>query len=165
MFEPHLDPMARGEACCDYVSRGIAYSGGKIFMNTLDGQTIAVDAETGHEVWRQKMTNIHVGETMTMAPIVIKDHVIIGNAGSQLGARGWIAALDVNTGAISWKAYSTGSEVDCKIGPELHPFYESDRGIDLGFKSWPGDHWKIGGGTVWGWISYDPDLDLLFHGS
>jgi len=164
-YEPHPDPMSRGEACCDYVSRGIAYSAGKIFMNTLDGQTIAVDAETGREIWRQKMTNIHVGETMTMAPLVIKDHLLVGNAGSQLGARGWIAALNVNTGAIVWKAYTTGSDKDCLIGPEFHPFYEKDRGTDLGLKTWPGDQWKIGGGTVWGWLSYDPELDLLYYGT
>lgn len=159
------DPMSRGEACCDYVSRGAAYAEGKVFFNTLDGQTIAVSAETGQQVWRRKLGNIHVGETMTMAPLVVKNRVIVGNSGSQLGVRGWIAGLDINTGEIAWKAFSTGSDSDCLIGPNFHPFYDMDRGKDLGLATWPGDQWKLGGGTVWGWISYDPELDLIFHGT
>ena len=102
---------------------------------------------------------------MTMAPFIAQGRVIVGNAGSQLGVRGWIAALDPATGAIVWKAFNTGSDADCLIGPAFKPFYDMDKGKDLGITSWPPDQWKVGGGTVWGWISYDPELDLLFHGT
>lgn len=164
-YDPHPDAASQGEACCDYVNRGIAYADGRIFMNTLDGQTAAVDAKTGRELWKRKLCDISVGETMTMAPIVVNGKVIVGNAGSQFGARGWIQALDSKTGQTAWKAFNTGSDADCLIGDKFHPFYDQDRGKDLGIKTWPGEQWKLGGATVWGWISYDADLKLLFYGT
>jgi len=91
--------------------------------------------------------------------------VLVGNSGGEFGVRGWLTALDSESGKIVWKAYSTGPDKDVLIGPNFHPFYESDRGADLGVKSWPPDMWKIGGGTVWGWISYDPELDLIYYGT
>ncbi len=164
-YEAKTASAAQGVACCDYVNRGVAYSDGKIFMNALDARTIAVDASTGQEVWQRQLGDINAGETMTMAPLVIGDKVIVGNAGSQLGARGWIQALDAKTGRTIWKAFSTGSDSDCLIGNGFHPYYAMDQGKDLGINSWPSDLWKIGGGTVWGWLSYDPELDLLFYGT
>ena len=77
----------------------------------------------------------------------------------------WLTALDLNTGKIAWRAYSTGPDKDVLIGSSYKPFYASDRGTDLGLTTWPGDAWRIGGGTVWGWISYDPDLDLIYYGT
>jgi PQQ-dependent dehydrogenase (methanol/ethanol family) len=164
-FDPKPAPAAQGVACCDHVSRGIAFCDGKILLNTLDAQTIGIDASTGAEVWRRKLGDISIGETMTMAPFVVGHEVIVGNAGSQLGVRGWIQALNVSDGTTIWKAFNTGPDVDCLIGPNFHPFYEMDRGKDLGVNTWPGEQWKIGGGTVWGWISYDPQLDLIFYGT
>jgi PQQ-dependent dehydrogenase (methanol/ethanol family) len=164
-YEAKPAAAAKGEACCDHVCRGAAYFDGKIFFNTLDGQACAVDANTGQEVWKKPLCNINVGETMTMAPIVVKGKVIVGNAGSQFGARGWIQALDAKSGATVWKAYNTGPDSDCLIGNSFHPYYDSDKGKDLGVTTWPPEQWKIGGGTVWGWISYDPQLDLLFYGT
>jgi PQQ-dependent dehydrogenase (methanol/ethanol family) len=164
-YEPKPDAAAQGEACCDHVSRGIAWVDGKVIMNTLDAQTAAVDAATGREIWKRKMGDIRVGETMTMAPFVVDGKVIVGNSGSQFGARGWIAALDVATGKVLWKAFNTGPDHDCLIGEKFKPFYAKDRGKDLGVSTWPGSQWKIGGGTVWGWISYDPELKLLYHGT
>jgi PQQ-dependent dehydrogenase (methanol/ethanol family) len=163
-FEPKPESAALGEACCGAITRGAAFADGKIFFNTIDGQSVAVD-ENGNEVWRTKLADFTKGETINMAPIVVKGKVIVGNSGSQFGARGWIAGLDVNSGKIIWKAYNTGPDSDCLVGTSFHPFYGQDRGKDLGTKTWPGDQWKIGGGTVWGWISYDPELDLLFHGT
>jgi len=164
-YEAKPDPASRGEACCDYVARGCAYSDGKVIINTLDCHTIAIDAQTGKEVWNRLLGDIHKGETMTMAPIVVDGKVIVGDSGSQFGVRGWIAALDVKSGEVVWKAYNTGSDRECLIGDQFHPFYAMDQGKDLGIKTWPGDQWKLGGGTVWGWISYDPVLNLLFHGT
>src|SRR5438067_5502921 len=150
-FEPNPNANAQGVACCDVVNRGVAYSDGKIFMNTLDGQTIAVEAATGKEVWRTKLGDIKKGETITMAPLVVKDKVLVGNSGGELGVRGWLVALDTKTGKEAWRAWSTGPDKDVLIGPDFKPFYAKDRGKDLGVKSWPADGWKIGGGNVWGW--------------
>src|SRR5204863_1220142 len=90
--------------------------------------------------------------------------VFVGNAGGELGVRGWLTALDAATGRIAWRAYSTGPDKDMLIGPEFKPFYAVDRGPDRGVKTWPPEAWKIGGGTVWGWLSYDPETKLVFDG-
>ncbi|RZL31941.1 MAG: PQQ-dependent dehydrogenase, methanol/ethanol family, partial [Rubrivivax sp.] len=164
-FEPRPDAGAQGVACCDVVNRGVAYADGKVFMNTLDTQTIAVDAETGREIWRTKLGDIAKGETVTMAPLVVKDKVLVGNSGSEMGVRGWLTALDTKTGKVAWRAFATGPDKDVLIGPNFKPFYEGDRGTDLGVKTWPSEAWKIGGGTAWGWISYDPGLDLIYYGT
>ncbi|MGH6648236.1 methanol/ethanol family PQQ-dependent dehydrogenase [Aquabacterium sp.] len=164
-FDPKPDAGSQGMACCDVVNRGVAYADGKIFMNTLDTQTIAVDANTGKEVWRTRLGDIGKGETVTMAPLVVKGKVLVGNSGSEMGVRGWLTALDAATGKIAWRAYSTGPDKDVLIGPRFKPFYEQDRGKDLGVSTWPPDAWKIGGGTAWGWISYDPELDLIYYGT
>jgi PQQ-dependent dehydrogenase (methanol/ethanol family) len=164
-FEPQPASAAQGVACCDTVNRGAAYANGKVFFNTLDDQTIAVDAKTGQEVWRTKLGDIKQGETMTMAPLVVKDKVLVGNSGGELGVRGWITALDAGTGKIAWRAYSIGPDADVLIGDQFHPFYEQDRGTDLGVKSWPPEAWKIGGGTVWGWVTYDPAANLVYYGT
>jgi PQQ-dependent dehydrogenase (methanol/ethanol family) len=164
-YQPHPAPRAVGIACCDVVNRGASYADGKIIYNTLDAQTIAVDAQTGRELWRTRVGDINVGETVTMAPLVVKDKVIVGNSGGELGVRGWVLALSVADGHELWRAYNTGPDRDVKIGPEFRAFYAKDRGADLGVKTWPADQWKLGGSTVWGWISYDPALDLIYYGT
>jgi PQQ-dependent dehydrogenase (methanol/ethanol family) len=164
-YEPKPAQAAQGVACCDFVNRGAAYTDGKVIYNTLDAQTVAVDAETGKELWKTKLGEINKGETITMAPLVVKDKVLVGNSGGEFGVRGWITALDVSSGKIVWRAYSTGPDAECLIGPNFKPFYKQDQGKDLGVESWPPDAWKTGGGTVWGWISYDPELNLIYHGT
>jgi PQQ-dependent dehydrogenase (methanol/ethanol family) len=164
-FNPKPDAAAQGEACCDTVNRGPSYSNGRIFFNTLDGQTIALDAATGKEAWRTKLADYTKGETMTMAPLVAKGRVLVGNSGGEFGVRGWLTALDEKTGKIAWRAYSTGPDKDILLGDDFKPFYEADRGKDLGVTTWPPDAWKVGGGAVWGWVSYDPDLDLVYYGT
>jgi lanthanide-dependent methanol dehydrogenase len=164
-YEPKPARSAQGVACCDVVNRGAAYANGRIFYNTLDMHTVAVDAGSGKEIWKTKLGEISRGETMTMAPAVAGDKVLVGNSGGELGVRGWITALDAGSGKIAWRAYNTGPDKDVLIGPDFKPFYEQDRGEDLGVKTWPPDHWKIGGGTVWGWVNYDPELGLVYHGT
>jgi PQQ-dependent dehydrogenase (methanol/ethanol family) len=164
-FNPHPDPAALGVACCDSVNRGPAFGDGKIVFNTLDGQTIALDAATGREVWRTKLGNIKIGETITMAPLIAKDKVLVGNSGGEFGVRGWLTALNLEDGSIAWKAWSTGPDKDVLIGPDFHPFYAMDRGRDLGVKTWNSDQWKKGGGNVWGWVSYDPASNLVYYGT
>jgi lanthanide-dependent methanol dehydrogenase len=96
---------------------------------------------------------------------VVRNRVIVGNSGGELGVRGWIAGLDADTGQVAWRAYNTGPDRDVLIGRDFRPFYESDRGADLGVTTWPPEAWRQGGGTVWGWLSYDPDLNLIYHGT
>ncbi len=164
-FTPNPTPLAIGKACCDTVNRGGAYADGKIIYNLLDDHTVAVDVRTGKEVWRTKMGNPETGETMTMAPFVIGNKVLVGNSGGEMGVRGWIAALDVKTGKELWRAYSTGPDADVKIGADFKPFYSWMQGKDLGVSTWPKDAWKHGAGAVWAWISYDPDLNLIYYGT
>ena len=164
-YEPGTARAAKGVACCDVVNRGAAYDDGRIFYNTLDVHTVAVDAATGRELWRTKLGDINRGESMTMAPLVVKGKVLVGNSGGEFGVRGWITALDAANGEIAWRGYSTGPDSIVLIGGDFRPFYEADRAKDLGVTTWTPDQWMLGGGAVWGWISYDPDLDLIYHGT
>ena len=164
-FDPKPDPAARGVACCDVVNRGAAYADGRLFFCTLDNQVLALDARTGQALWRRRLGDAATGQSMTMAPLVVRDKVLVGNDGAEFGVRGFIAALDVATGAERWRAYSTGPDSDVRIGRAFAPFYADDRGGDLGVATWPPGAWKIGGGTVGGWLSYDAQLDLLYHGT
>ena len=164
-FDPQPQPLARGVACCDGVNRGAAYDAGRVFITTLDTQVVAVEAQSGRELWRRRLGDISRGETITMAPLVVKGKVLVGNSGGEMGVRGWIAALDAASGRELWRAYSTGPDRDVLIGPSFRPYYAADRGTDLGEKTWPGEAWKTGGGNVWGFLAYDPQLDLLYHGT
>jgi lanthanide-dependent methanol dehydrogenase len=164
-YEPKPAPAAQGVACCDVVNRGAAYADGRVVFNLLDAHTVAVDARTGRELWKTKLGDIGRGESMTMAPLIVRDRVLVGNSGGELGVRGWLTALDLRTGAIAWRAYHTGPDRDMLIGSGFRPFYAADRVPNLGVTTWPSEAWRIGGGTVWGWISYDPDLDLVYYGT
>ncbi|MDF2774220.1 MAG: mxaF [Geminicoccaceae bacterium] len=164
-YNPKPAAAAQGVACCDVVNRGAAYADGRIFYNTLDNQTVAVDAQTGREVWRTQLGDINKGETMTMAPLVVKGKVLVGNSGGELGIHGWLTALDASTGAIAWRAYHTGPDSLVLIGPRFKPYYKADQGKDLGVTTWPPDKWRQGGAGAWGWISYDAELDLVYYGT
>jgi PQQ-dependent dehydrogenase (methanol/ethanol family) len=164
-YQPHPLSESQGVACCDVVNRGPVHANGRIFFNTLDNHTVAVDARTGKEVWKTKVGEISRGETMTMAPLAVKGKVLVGNSGGELGVRGWLTALEADTGKIAWRAYSTGPDADVLIGLQFKPFYAQDRAADLGVTTWPPDLWRIGGGTVWGFLSYDPELDLIYYGT
>jgi PQQ-dependent dehydrogenase (methanol/ethanol family) len=164
-YKPKPALAAQGVACCDVVNRGAAYADGRVFFNTLDGYTAAVNAADGREIWKTKVGDINLGETLTMAPIVVKGKVLVGNSGGEFGVRGWLTALNAADGTLAWRAFSTGPDADILIGERFRPFYDADRAKDLGVSTWPSDHWKIGGGSVWGWLSYDPELDLVYHGT
>jgi PQQ-dependent dehydrogenase (methanol/ethanol family) len=164
-YDPKPAASAQGVACCDVVNRGVFYDNGRIFLNTLDGYAIALDANTGAEIWRTQLGDINKGETITMAPLVADGKVLVGNSGGEMGVRGWLTALDAASGKIAWRAYSTGPDKDVLIGPDFKPFYPIDQGKDLGVKTWPAEAWKIGGGAPWGWISYDPELKLIYYGT
>ena len=143
-YNPKPLRAAQGVACCDVVNRGLSYADGMLFFNTLDNRTIALDAATGRERWATLLGDINKGETMTMAPLVVKGRVLVGNSGGELGVRGWLTALDAASGSIVWRAYSTGPDRDVLIGPRFMPFYDHLEGQDLGVHSWPGEAWKQG---------------------
>ncbi|MGH9605844.1 MAG: PQQ-dependent dehydrogenase, methanol/ethanol family [Terracidiphilus sp.] len=164
-FHPHPNPFAMGKAFRDVVDRGASYADGNIIYNTLDAYTVAVDAKTGKLVWKTQIGDIQNGETLTMAPTVVNNIVFVGNSGDNFGVRGALTALDAHTGKILWKAYSTGPDSDVRIGPDFKPFYAKDRGKDLGVATWTPGQWERGGGAVWGWISYDPELNLIYYGT
>ncbi|MFL6538497.1 MAG: methanol/ethanol family PQQ-dependent dehydrogenase [Chthoniobacterales bacterium] len=164
-YKPQPASAAQGVACCDTVNRGCVFSNGKLYFNTLDDFTVCVDANTGKEVWKTKVGEINHGESMTMAPLVVKDKVYVGNSGGEFGVRGWLKALDANNGKVVWTAWSTGPDADCLIGSDFKPFYEKERGKDLGLTTWPPNRWQIGGGTVWGWVTYDPESNLIYYGT
>ncbi len=165
-FTPPSNGVATAKGCCDVVNRGASYSAGKIVFNTLDGKTIALDAATGAQLWSTQLADPTAGATLTGAPIVADGVVIVGNAGGEFGVRGWVTGLSLATGAQKWRAFSTGPDADVRIGAGFKPFYAKDQGTDLGTTSWGGtDMWQHGGGTVWSWITYDPETDLLFYGT
>jgi PQQ-dependent dehydrogenase (methanol/ethanol family) len=161
-------------ACCDLVNRGLAYHpSGKLYIQLLAGELLALDARTGKQLWRSRhpdrsgsgpeATDYKAGATMTNAPIVIKDIVIAGISGGEFGVRGRISAFDANTGRHMWTMYSTGPDAEVGIEGDANANYASHRGRDLGVSTWQGDEWKRGGGTTWGWYSYDPTMNLLFY--
>jgi len=165
IYQPNPDARSQGVACCDVVNRGGSYGDGKIVYATLDAQVVAVDAASGKEAWRTRIGDPNKGETITMAPLVVKNHVFVGNSGGELGVRGKTTALNLSDGTVVWTAYHTGPDKDVLIGDDFKPFYKKDQGKDLGVTSWTKDQWKLGGATQWGWISYDPELNLLFYGT
>lgn len=165
VYKPNPRPIAMGKACCDTVNRGGAWADGKLVYNLLDGHTVAVDTKTGQEVWRTLIGQPAQGLTLTMAPLIVGDKVFVGVSGGELGVRGFLEALSLKDGHELWRAYSTGSDKDVLIGPEFHPFYQFMQGHNLGETTWPADAWRHGGGTTWGWISYDPATNLIFYGT
>jgi lanthanide-dependent methanol dehydrogenase len=163
-YRPAVSANALGAACCDAVNRGAFYADGKIIYNLLDGQTVAVEARSGREVWKTQTADVGSGETTTMAPLVVRDRVILGAAGGEFGIYGWIKGLELSSGRLLWSARNLGPDEEMRVRADtFRPPY--DRGADLGTQSWGNDSWRTGGAPVWGWMSYDPDLDLIYYGT
>ena len=132
-YDPKPEPAAQGVACCDVVNRGAAYADGRIFFNTLDDQTIARRRRRpARELWRTKLGDINRGETMTMAPLVVKGKVLVGNSGGEFGVRGWLTALDAATGSDRVARVQHRPGQGRADRPDFKPFYAQDRGKDLG---------------------------------
>jgi PQQ-dependent dehydrogenase (methanol/ethanol family) len=167
--EPKQDPSVIPVMCCDTVNRGLAYAEGKVFLQQADTTLVALDAKTGKVLWSVKNGNPKIGETNTQAPHVFKDKVITGISGGEFGVRGFVAAYDINTGKMVWKGYSTGPDAEMLMDPEKTMTFTNGKmapvGKDSSLKSWQGDQWKIGGGSTWGWYSYDQAENLMYYGS
>ena len=120
----------------------------------------------GKRVWETQVGDIKLGETTTMAPIVVRNMIFTGISGGELGVRGRLVALDLKSGKISWRAYSTGPDQDTRIGPGFKAFYPKDQGQGPGpTKLDARTNGRVGGGAVWGWVSYDPELNLIYYGT
>ena len=166
-FAPEQDKFAPSVACCDVVNRGVAYDNGKIFAGALDTKLYALDAKTGKVLWTATNGDPQLGQTMTNAPLVVHDKVIVGIAGGEYGVRGYVTAYDVNSGKQVWRAYNVGPDSDILSDPQktVDGATQQPVGESSSLKTWRGDEWKLGGGTTWGWYTYDPQLNLIFYGS
>ena len=163
-YEPKQDPNVIPVMCCDTVNRGVAYGDGKIILAQADASVVALDAKTGKELWKIANGDPKKGETMTSAPMIVKDKVLVGISGGEFGVQGRLTALNLKDGTVAWKAYSVGPDdqilFDAKTTEMGKPVAK-----DSSLSTWQGDQWKTGGGATWGWYSYDPKLNLVYYGS
>ncbi len=165
VYEPKQDPDTIPVMCCDTVSRGVAYADGKVFLQQADTNLVALDAKTGKKIWSVKNGDPKKGSTNTNAPIVIKDKVFTGISGGEFGVRGFLAAYNINDGSLAWKCFSTGPDDEMCVDPQNTTDRGTPIGPDSSLKTWEGDQWKIGGGTTWGWYTYDEETNLVFYGT
>jgi PQQ-dependent dehydrogenase (methanol/ethanol family) len=163
-YEPRQDPTVIAVMCCDTVNRGVAYADGKIFFNQADTTLVALDAKTGKELWSVKNGDPKKAETATGAPLVVKDKVLVGISGGEYGVQGHVTAYNIKDGSRAWRAYSEGPDDQILFDASTTELGKPV-GKDSSLKTWQGDQWKIGGGDTWGWISYDPQLNLIYYGS
>ena len=168
-YEPRQDQSVIAVMCCDTVNRGLAYAEGKVFLQQADTNLVALDAKTGKVVWTVKNGDPKTGGTNTNAPHVFKDKVITGISGGEFGVRGYLAAYNISDGKLAWKGYSTGPDAEMLMDPEKTMTWTDGKmapvGKDSSLKTWQGDQWKIGGGTTWGWFSYDKATNSVYYGT
>jgi alcohol dehydrogenase (cytochrome c) len=163
-YEPKQDPNVIPVMCCDTVNRGVAYGEGKIFLHQADATLVALDATTGKVAWSVKDADPGKGATGTSAPLVVKDKVLVGVSGGEFGVQGHMTAYNIADGSRAWRAYSEGPDNQILFDANTTSMGQPV-GKDSSLKTWQGDQWKIGGGATWGWISYDPELNLVYYGS
>lgn len=155
-YNPEVDRAFLAKGCCDAVNRGVAYKDGKIFVGAYDGRLIALNAKSGAVVWDVQTTDRSKSYTISGAPRIAKNKVIIGNGGAELGVRGYVSAYDIDTGEMAWRFYTVpGNPAD---GFE-------NAAMKMAAKTWTGKWWEWGGGgTAWDSMVYDPELDLFYIG-
>jgi len=164
-YEPKQDPSVIPVMCCDTVYRGVAYADNTIYLHQADTTLVALDAKTGKEKWKAVNGDPKKGETNTATVLPVKDKIIVGISGAEFGVRGHVTAYDAKTGKRLWRAYSVGPDNELLVDPEKTMSLGKPIGKDSSAKTWTGDQWKIGGGTTWGWMSYDPDTNLFYYGT
>lgn len=162
-FDPEVPKSTLVKTCCDAVNRGVAYWQGNVYVGTLDGRLIAIDAVTGKQVWSTLTVDPEMNYTITGAPRIGQGLVFIGNGGGEFGVRGYVSAYDVNTGEMKWRFYTVPGEPGKKDNAASDEAFEKIAG-----DSWSGDWWNesggYGGGTVWDSLTYDPELKMLYIG-
>ena len=155
-YDPEVPGEAGTKACCDVVNRGVAVWQGKVYVGTLDGRLVAIDATNGKPVWSVVTVDQTKKYTITGAPRIVKGKVLIGNGGAEFGVRGYVSAYDAATGALAWRFYTVP-------GDPSQPF--ESPAMQQAATTWKGEWWKLGGGgTVWDSMAYDPQLNLLYIG-
>lgn len=164
-YEPQQDPNVIAIMCCDTVYRGLAYADGMILTHQADTTLTALDAKTGEVKWSVVTGDPSVGETNTATVLPVKDKVLVGVSGGEYGVRGRVTAYNLADGSEVWKAYSTGPDEEMLVDPENTMVLGKPIGANSSLDSWEGDQWQIGGGTTWGWYSYDPELNLVYYGT
>ena len=162
---PQQDPEVIAVMCCDTVYRGVAYADGLIISHQADTTLVALDAMTGEVKWSVQTGDPAIGETNTATVMPVGDKVLVGVSGGEYGVRGRITAYNLADGTEAWKAYSTGPDEEMLVNAETTMHLGEPIGADSSLNSWEGDQWKIGGGSTWGWFSYDPDLNLVYYGT
>jgi len=164
-YEPKQDPNVIPVMCCDTVNRGLSFGDGKIFLHQADTTLVALDAKTGKVEWSVKNGDPSKGQTGTSAPFVIKDKVLIGISGGEFGVQCHVTAYDIKDGKMAWRAFSEGPDDQIMVDPVKTTALGKTVGADSSLKTWQGDQWKIGGGCTWGWMAFDPQLNLVYYGS
>jgi PQQ-dependent dehydrogenase (methanol/ethanol family) len=168
-YEPKQDPAVIPQMCCDTVNRGLAYAEGKVILQQADSMLVALDAKTGKMLWSTKNGDPKLGAVNTNAPHIFKDKIITGISGGEWGVRGFIAAYNLSDGKPAWKGYSVGPDAEMLVDPNKTMTWTDGQmkpvGADSSLKTWKGDQWKIGGGTTWGWFSYDKAANLMYYGT
>jgi len=164
-YTPKQDPSVIPVMCCDTVNRGVQWADGKIFLYQADTALVALDAKTGKELWKTVNGDPKRGETGTGAPIVIGDAVLVGMSGAEFGVNCFMTAYDINTGKRLWRAYSNGPDSDILADPNKTMSLGKPIGKNSSIKTWNGDQWKLGGGSIWGYYSWDPKLNLVYYGT
>lgn len=164
-YEPKQDPDVIPVMCCDTVNRGVAYADGKIFLHQADTTVVALNAETGAVEWSVVNGDPSKGETNTATVLPVNDKIIVGISGGEFGVRGSVTAYNMADGSQAWRAYSMGPDSDILADPEATTHLGQPVGADSGTNTWEGDQWMIGGGTTWGWYSYDAEENLVYYGT
>lgn len=164
-YEPKQDPDTIPVMCCDTVNRGLAYADGKIFLHQADTKIVALDAKTGKEIWSVVNGDPKKGETNTATVMPVNDKIIVGISGGEFGVRGHVTAYSIADGKKLWRGYSVGPDSDTLMDPVKTTHLGKPVGKDSSRATWKGDQWKIGGGTTWGWYSYDPKTNLIYYGT
>ncbi|HEV2531760.1 PQQ-dependent dehydrogenase, methanol/ethanol family [Phenylobacterium sp.] len=160
-YDPKVDGKKGFDACCDVVNRGVAVWKGRVYVGTLDARLVALDAKDGHVVWQTQVADASKPFTITQAPRVVKDKVLIGESGAEYGGRGYLSAYDAATGKLVWRFFTVPN-------PYGADGAASDKVLQQkALPTWPEGKWKLvgGGGTVWDAIAYDPALDLIYFGT
>ncbi len=164
-YEPKQDPSVIPVMCCDTVNRGLAYADNTIFLHQADTTVVALDAKTGQKRWSVVNGDPKKGETNTATVLPVKDKVIVGISGAEFGVRSHVTAYNISDGKLAWRGYSVGPDDEMLVDPEKTTELGKPIGKDSSLKTWQGDQWKTGGGSTWGWYSYDPKTNLMFYGT
>ncbi len=164
-YSPKQDPSVIPVMCCDTVNRGLYFADGTVFLGQADNTLVALDAATGKEKWKQVNADPKKGETHTGFLLPVKDKIIMGVSGAEFGVRCHVTAYAIADGKKLWRAYSMGPDADILVDPDKTLSLGKPVGKDSSLKTWTGDQWKIGGGSTWGYTSYDPELNLFYYGT